>query len=820
MIYCDVIIPLSLPRLFTYHLNDKQQEDIRPGQRVIVEFGKSKLYTGVVRSIHNNKPENYSTKPIHGIIDDDPIVNNFQLQLWQWVTQYYMCTPGEVLKAALPAGLKLESETKIFLNSDFVANEHLNKGEESILGQLLDKGGMTLKELNASQPVKNVYPYIKSLIAKNAVSAEQVLDKGFKAKTETYVFLHENYYDEKNIETLFETLRRAKTQQNLVMVYLSQINEKKDRNEGIVKSELLQIAGAGHSALKALIEKQVFYEKEIEISRLNLEEEEGIAKKLNEVQKKALDQINEIFKTKNTILLHGITSSGKTEVYIQLIKKQLEEGKQVLYLLPEIALTTQIINRLRSVFGNMAGVYHSKFNDNERVEVYNGVAKKTGEEGAIQLVLGVRSSVFLPFHNLGLVIVDEEHENTYKQYDPAPRYHARDTAIYLAMLHGAKTLLGTATPSVESYYNAKTGKYGLVELKERYLNIQLPEIIVANTREAYRKKQMQSLFTQQMINELKLVLEKGEQAILFKNRRGYAPYLECNTCNWIPYCKNCDVTLTYHKNKNELTCHYCGFSRNVPVNCDVCGQPALQTKGYGTEKIEDELTVFFPEIRVMRMDLDSTRTKKAHEKIIDAFENKEVDILVGTQMISKGLDFDNVSLVGILNADSMLNFPDFRAHERSFQLMAQVSGRAGRKNKRGKVIIQASDDAHPVIQDVLHNNFKSLFIRQLDERKLFRYPPFYRLILLKVKHRDKTIVNRASHYLATLLFKTFGNRVTGPEFPLVERVQNLFQKNILLKVENEKAGTGAKSVVSKAIDILLSVGEYKNVRVTIDVDPL
>jgi primosomal protein N' (replication factor Y) (superfamily II helicase) len=433
--------------------------------------------------------------------------------------------------------------------------------------------------------------------------------------------------------------------------------------------------------------------------------------------------------------------------------------------------------------------------------------------------LGARSSVFLPYQNLGLVIVDEEHESTYKQYDPAPRYHARDTAIYLAALHGAKVLLGTATPSVESYYNAKMGKYGLVEINERYQDMQMPEIIVANTKEAYRKKQMKSFFSPQMLENIQLSLGNGEQVILFKNRRGYAPYIECNNCNWIPYCTNCDVTLTYHKQTNDLTCHYCGFSQHMPTHCKICGQPALQTKGYGTEKIEDELSLFFPDAKIQRMDLDSTRSKKAYEKIIHAFEEKEIDILVGTQMITKGLDFDNVSLVGVLNADGMLNYPDFRAHERSYQLMAQVSGRAGRKNKRGKVVIQASDPAHPVITDVRHNNYKSQFLRQLDERRMFKYPPFYRLIALYVKHKDKDAVNRAAHYLAQALFNIFGNRVNGPEFPLVERVQNLYQKNILLKIESDKTGGKTKNLVMKCIGQMLSQPGYGSVKVLTDVDP-
>lgn len=821
MNFCDVILPFSLPGLFTYHVSEEQLGNILPGTRVIVEFGKKKLYTAIVFNIHANQPEGYKTKPVQSIVDENPIVNNLQLKLWEWVASYYMCAMGEVYKAALPSGLKLESETKIYMNKDFVADGQLSKGEGQVLNIISAKGTATVNQVNSQLSISNSYSYLKSLLNKNAVSTEQVINKGFKPKTESYITLCDEFSDEAKLEQLFESLNRAKAQQKLLMTYLAETNGFENNNgKEIKKGELLDKAGAGLSSLKQLIEKSVFEEIDKEESRLNTEHNVIPIKELSEAQNLAFNSVKKLFKSKNTVLLHGVTSSGKTEVYIHLIQEQLNAGKQVLYLLPEIALTTQIINRLRSVFGKKVGVYHSKFNDNERVEVYNGVMKGADEENTIQLVLGVRSSVFLPFHNLGLVIVDEEHENTYKQYDPAPRYNARDTGIYMSILHGSKTLLGTATPCIETYYNAKMGKYGLVELNERYKNIEMPEIIISNTKEAYRKKQMKSVFTPAMVDRVKTTLENGEQAIIFKNRRGYAPYIECNTCNWIPYCKNCDVTLTYHKKSNDLSCHYCGFSKKVPSGCEVCGQQSITTKGYGTEKIEDELSIFFPEAKIIRMDLDSTRSKKAYEKIINAFEEKEVDILVGTQMISKGLDFDNVSLVGVLNADSMLNFPDFRAHERSYQLMAQVSGRAGRKNKRGTVIIQVSDPDHPIIIDVVHNNYKNMFMRQLDERKMFRYPPFFRLILIKIKHKDKNIVNRASHYLATILFKAFGSRVTGPEFPLVERVQNLFQKNIILKIEAEKAGPKAKGVTQRAINHMLSVNEYKSVRVNIDIDPL
>ena len=753
-------------------------------------------------------------------MDDVPIVTNSQMKLWEWMSSYYMCSIGEVLKAGLPSGLKLESETRIYLNNEYVAEERLSEVEEEFLDTLKQSGPHTVKEINTKLAINNSYIILRSLIDKKAITTEEEIHTLFKPKKESFVLLNDLYHDDNQLNELFERLKRAKVQLNLLMgfIHLSNFGNGKENRE-VSKSDLFEYTKASHQALKALIEKEVFFEELREVSRLDSFTETISVKELNPSQSDALKSIKNLFLTRNTVLLHGVTSSGKTEIYIHLIQQYIEEGKQILYLLPEIALTTQIVNRLRNVFGKKVGVYHSKFNDNERIEVYNGVLKNASGEDSLQLVLGVRSSVFLPFSNLGLVIVDEEHENTYKQFDPAPRYHARDTAIYLATLHGAKVLLGTATPSVESFYNAKKGKYGYVELKERFQNMELPEVILADTREAYRKKEMKSIFTPVLLSNIENALKKDEQVILFKNRRGYAPYIECDTCNWIPYCKNCDVTLTYHKKTGELNCHYCGYNIKVPSHCHVCNQPALKTKGFGTEKIEDELSVFFPDANIQRMDLDSTRSKKAYEKIISAFEKKEIDVLVGTQMISKGLDFDRVSLVGVLNADQMLNFPDFRAHERSYQLMAQVSGRAGRKNKRGKVIIQVSDIHHPVIDDVLHNNFKALFLRQIDERKLFKYPPFYRLILLKVKHKDKMIVNKASYLLAKQLFQVFGNRVSGPEFPLIERIQNMFQKNIMLKIEADKSGIGVRQNITNIIQYVNSMEEYRSVRVVIDVDP-
>jgi primosomal protein N' (replication factor Y) (superfamily II helicase) len=591
------------------------------------------------------------------------------------------------------------------------------------------------------------------------------------------------------------------------------------KNKGLIPFKKLQSTpGFSQHALKTLVAKNVLEIEEIVTGRLDLDPlDVNAAKGLDENQQQSMNEVLTEFKTKNVVLLHGVTGSGKTEIYIQLIKEQLKNKKQVLYLLPEIAITTQIINRLRYVFGEKVGVYHSKFPDSERVEIWNNLLKN--DEKSYQVILGVRSAIFLPFRQLGLVIIDEEHENTFKQQDPAPRYHARDTAIVLADMMQAKCLLGTATPSIESYYNAKSEKFGLVELKERFGNIEMPEINLANMLEARKKRQMKSIFTPQLLTMIKETVENGEQVILFQNRRGFAPYLECDTCGWIPYCKNCDVSLTYHKSGNQLTCHYCGFSTQVFTICKACENPTLSTKGFGTEKIEDELKIFFPDFKAIRMDFDSTRSRKAYEKIIDEFESGRAQILVGTQMISKGLDFDNVGLVGILNADNMLNFPDFRAHERSYQLMAQVSGRAGRKKKMGKVLIQTSNPEHPVIKMVVKNDYMSLFNQQITERKKFNYPPFYRLIEITLKHKNQLLIENAAQDLARDLIAVFNTRVLGPESPPIPKMHNLYQKRILLKLEKQLNMKKSKEIIHHSVQNLLSKENYRNIQVINNVDP-
>jgi primosomal protein N' (replication factor Y) (superfamily II helicase) len=824
--FAEVILPLALPKLYTYSVPVEYLHAARSGSRVIVQFGRRKIYSAVIRHIHHIKPEGYDTKDILGLLDDKPIVSELQMKFWEWVADYYMCTVGEVYKAALPAGLKLESETKIVLarNAEELESFQFSDNEDLLVNILLDNEMLTISEVNKVLEVKDSLRIIKSLLDKGIISVFEQLKQAYKPKFETLLSLHKDYFDETRLKALFDQLSRAPKQLELLMHYvkitgLFAYHTKRGSTLPIRKKELLEQTNVSSQTLNTLIKKGIFVTTEQEIGRLDRTEDGLIGiKKLNEEQSSGLEKIEKYFTQKQVVLLHGVTSSGKTEIYIHLIQKELEKRKQVLYLLPEIALTSQIINRLKSVFGRKTGVYHSKFNDSERVEIWKSV-ENTGDDDSYQIILGVRSSVYLPFSNLGLIIIDEEHENTYKQFDPAPRYHARDTAIYLASFHKAKVLMGTATPSIESYFNAKSGKYGLVELKKRYSDMSLPGIVIADVRDAQRKHKMKSHFTSLLLENIDQALKNKEQVILFQNRRGFSYYLECQKCGWIPGCKHCDVKLTYHKRLGHLTCHYCGYFVVVPAVCQACGSPNLQTKGFGTEKIEEELPVFFPDTTIARLDLDSTRSKKAYETIFEDFETGKTDILIGTQMVSKGLDFDNVSVVGIINADSLLNFPDFRASERSYQLMAQVSGRAGRKNKTGKVIIQTMQPNHKVITDVIHNNYFSLYQREIAERQMFKYPPFYRLIRVTIKHKDPKQAMLGAKYLAKELKKTFKSRVLGPQEPLIPRIQMKYLQQIIIKIERDKIGKKAKSYILDALIQLKNHTDYRSVDYSIDVDP-
>lgn len=819
MKYAGVILPVPVGNTFTYRIPDEFDDFVQVGMRVVVPFGQKKMYTGVVAIIHTFKPElPYEIRDIICPLDNTPILRNPQLKFWEWISTYYMAYVGEVYQAAVPTGLKPDSETMVCVNPDFEVEEVLPEKEQKILDILSDGKPVAVDNLSKITAMRSLMPNLKRLLARGAIQVNEEFTEKYHAKTETYVRLMPEARYEDKLQAIFDELSKARKQLDLLMFYIDLskcLNPKLCRE--VSKKELLEKSGVSAAILTNLVEKGIFELYKKVVGRLDTNVQE-ISEKfdLNTFQQLAYNEIEHKFSEHQVVLLHGVTSSGKTEIYIHLINKIIAEGKQVLYLVPEIALTTQLTSRLKRIFGNQLGVYHSKFSDSERVEIWNKVLQDKGYD----VILGVRSSVFLPFRQLGLVIVDEEHDSSFKQYDPPPRYNARNVAIVLAGMHGAKTLLGSATPSVESYYNAKTGKFGFVELNQRFLEIEMPEILVCDIKEAYRKKCMNGHFSDILLQKMKIALDSGEQVILFQNRRGYAPYIECKACAYVPKCKNCDVSLTVHKVFNTLTCHYCGFSISIPTVCPACNTPSLFTKGFGTEQIEDELKLLFPEAKVGRMDLDTTRSKKSYEKLITAFEQRTIDILIGTQMVTKGLDFENVSLVGILNADNMLNYPDFRAHERAFQLMTQVSGRCGRKNKRGLVVLQTSTPEHPVIQQVLQHNFTLMYETQYAQRFQYHYPPFVRMVEITVKHKDVNTVKNAAIELKNRMRSVFGGRVLGPVEPAVSRIQNLYLRQVLLKIENTASPVKAKELLQEIIHNLVSESSYRRVIVSIDVDPM
>ncbi|HIA10605.1 MAG TPA: primosomal protein N' [Flavobacteriales bacterium] len=801
-------------------------DEVQVGKRVVVQFGKSKVYSAIVFSIHETAPSNYQAKYILSVLDSKPIVNGTQLKHWQWISAYYMCTIGEVMASALPSGLKLASESLIELNPEYNSEQvPINDKEFLIVDALEIHGSLNLGEVSKIIDQKITIPLIKSMLEKGVITVTEKLKKKFKPKTVSCVRLAKGVDNEEDLKVIFDQLSKAPKQLELLMGYITMSNRYHTGPSEVLKLELLKSTSSSSGILNQLVKKEVLELYNKEIGRLTMSSanaENGALVQLTDPQKKSFSQINKLHQTKEVVLLHGITSSGKTEIYIKLIQKVLGKGQQVLYLLPEIALTAQIITRLRKHFGNRVGVYHSKFNENERVEVWNSILGESpsGSDENFDVIIGARSALFLPFQHLGLVIIDEEHENSFKQYNPAPRYHARDAAIYLAGLHGAKTVLGTATPAVESYHNAISGKYGLVELKIRYAGMVLPEIIPVDLSEEHRKKRIVSHFSAKLIEEMECALGLSEQIILFQNRRGFSSFLECNTCNWIPQCVNCDVTLTYHKYNHRMQCHYCGYSEDIITKCGACGNGDMQTRGFGTEMIEEDLAETFPNAKVRRMDLDSTRSKHAYSKIIGDFEEGAIDILVGTQMVAKGLDFDNVSVVGILNADSMLNFPDFRAHERAYQLMAQVAGRAGRKKKRGTVILQTFSKSHPTIHQVLSNDYKGMYEDELTQRIKFRYPPFFRIIDITLRHREASKLDEGAKILATQLREHFGDRLLGPEYPHIARVRNMYNKVMLLKIESPASIIKAKAQLATEIEAFKLTKIGKSTRVIVDVDPL
>lgn len=816
MNYADIILPVPLQKLFTYSIPDSMVDTINIGSRVVVHFGKKKSYSGIVYSIHQEKPD-YETKDIVQVVDSTPIVVEPQLKLWSWMADYYVCSMGEIYRAALPSGLKLESESRLIYNAMFEAETLLSDKQEMILNYVEQKKACTISELQQFCTDFNVLPQLKKLIEMQAIFISEELRDSYKPKTDTFYSIATDIRNDNALGLWMDKLEKAPRQLETLMTFIQKVGGLGKAKGGVsLQRELLNKEGINAQALSELVKKGVLEARKENISRIENNNTSIIAPHpLSDTQQKAIDEIFTSFETHTTSLLHGVTSSGKTEIYIHLIKHFIDQGKQVLYLLPEIALTTQITQRLRRHFGADLGIYHSKFNDAERVEVWN----KLLSTNDYKVILGVRSSVMLPFKNIGLIIVDEEHETSYKQFDPAPRYNARDMANVLAGIHGAKVLLGSATPSYESYNNALNNKYGYIALKQRYAGIQMPEITAIDMREARQKKQTDGIFSYRLKDAINNALSNGEQVILFQNRRGFSPYIECNQCAWIPKCQNCDVSLTYHKNTHQLVCHYCSYTIQLPKTCPCCGSPYLEPQGYGTEKIEEDVKTVFPTARVVRMDLDTARTRAAYEKIISDFEQHQYDILVGTQMISKGLDFDRVSTVGIMNADNMLNMPDFRAYERCFAMISQVSGRAGRHGKRGNVYLQTRQADHPIIKHIIDNNYEAHAKEQLKEREMYHYPPFDRMINITIKHKEHETARYAAFEASQRLRSIFGNRVLGPQEPEINRIATYFLQRIIIKVDKQSSPSKVKYIMMQCMNELIAQQQYRSVLFQVDVDP-
>ena len=820
-LFAEVLLPIPVPGTFTYRVPYALNDAIRVGQRVVVQFGKTKIMSGLVISLTEKVPE-VEVKYLTDILDDQPLVNAAQLKFWEWVQSYYLCHLGEVMQSALPSALKLSSESTVALSRDFeLDSQPLNDYEYMIVEALQIQPKIAVSEVSKIIGFKKVMPLIHTMMEKGILVMEEELNEKYKAKYERFVRLTSDYRDEANLHELMDNLtKRAYKQLEVLLAYLTLGG---DCDNDLKASDLLKKAKATSTILKAMVEKGVFEVYERQVSRLKeFKAQIDVSTiQLTPAQQKAYNLIKAGFAEQKPVLLHGVTSSGKTEIYIKLIQEAIDEGKQVLYLLPEIALTAQIINRLKQYFGDRLGVYHSRYGVNERVEVWQQVRDFAQNKGAQrQIIIGSRSAIFLPYSDIGLIIVDEEHDSSFKQMDPAPRYNARDAAIVLASIHHAKVLLGSATPSYESYYNALNGRYRLVEITERFGGVQMPEIILSDMRVERRRKTVQADFGSALLDAVKETLEEHNQAILFQNRRGFSLRIECDDCHYVPQCINCDVSLIYHKNQNVMRCHYCGYTTSVPAECPNCHSTNIKMHGFGTEKVEEDLQTILPEAKVARLDLDTTRSRNDYQSILEAFQDKETDILVGTQMVTKGLDFDSVKVVGILNADNMLSFPDFRAHERSFQLMAQVAGRAGRKGKQGKVIIQTYEPSHPVLQDVLNNNFKGLYEKQMLTRRQFGYPPFYRIVLIRLKHKDFQKLNPAATELASMLRPIFKQDLLGPEYPMVSRVKNLYIKQMMVKFNREHNAQKVKELIMKQVHLFQLHPDYKSVIVQIDVDPM
>jgi len=819
-LYAQVILPLAVEGFYTYLVPEALHRRISPGSRVLVPFGKKRIYSAIVHSIQEESPEGFQAKLILDLLDDSPLVSQEQLALWDWISAYYMCTPGEVMRAGLPSGLRPESESRVQYNFHFEDDRVLDQHLRLLLELVKDQGEVTIGDLQLAEVSGNPVKLLKQLVEMGAVEINEFVRHAAPQKSVSYLRFSDSYRKEEALHDLLDQLARAPRQKALVEQILSLTGSRdKDLESALKKREVVREAGDS-GAVMALVKKGVLeqFEKE-ELWKGEPEEDaSGKAFPLTDEQQRGLDEIKEQFLSQQAVLLHGVTSSGKTELYIHLIGEMLEHGKQVLYMLPEIALTTQIIQRIRRVFGNKVGVYHSRYSDSDRVHVYRNLLGLTDDD-TYGVIIGVRSAIFLPFKDLGLIIIDEEHENTYKQHDPAPRYHARDTAQVLALHHNARVLMGTATPSFETLYNARTRKYGYVTLSKRFGNVEPPEMILADTRVATKRKQMVSHFTPQLMQAIKEALAAKEQVILFQNRRGFSHYIVCNDCDHIPICERCDVSLTYHRTSGKLECHYCGHKENMPEACPSCGHTNMTMKGFGTEKIEDELPLIFEGIRVGRLDTDTARSVNRTRTMFRQFEEGKLDLLIGTQMLSKGLDFSNVTLVGVLDADQMLHFPDFRAFERSFQLIYQVSGRAGRRKKRGKVIVQTMDPGHPVIQYISNSDFEGLYEDQMEERQLFGYPPFRRMIRISFRHKIPSILDGATDLIARELKDIFSSRVLGPQYPPVRKTHNTFQKQIILKIEKEASYERARELLKEVLSGLSGNEVFRSVRISVDVDP-
>ncbi|TNF25570.1 MAG: primosomal protein N' [Bacteroidetes bacterium] len=815
-LFVEVILPLPLAGTFTYRVPREMESGVAVGKRVVVQFGRRKLYTGVIRELHHNPPQHYQAKYIEDLLDDAPVVFDSQLEFWQWMAAFYLCHIGDVMNAAIPSGLKLSSESRLAIHPDYAGELDELDGEQlDVLEALQHNTFLTLDDIAQLVRKTHVHRVVRSLVDRGVVVQYEELQEKYRPRTELIYRLADWLNDKEKLQEVFDALKRAPKQLEALMLVM-QLSRGGAANGHAKRQQLLSDHGVSAAAIEQLVKKDILQKEELETSRLHGREawaEEGVT--LTEQQQQALELLQRNFSEKDAALLHGITGSGKTEVYIRLIESFLEREGQVLYMLPEIALTAQMILRLQKHFGEQVGIYHSKVSDAERVEVW----KKQLSPTPYKVILGARSSLFLPFSNLRLVILDEEHEHTFKQHDPAPRYHARDAVAHLCKQMGAKLLLGSATPSLEAYYNAKRGKIGLISLNERYGGLQLPHVEVCDLSKERQADAMKGPFSSHLLSRVAETLHRRQQVIIFQNRRGYSSFVQCNHCGWVPDCINCDISLTYHKYSNDLRCHYCGHADRVPIVCPNCQSTYIKTKGFGTEQIEEELALHFPEATVARMDMDTTRGKHAYTRIISDFEEQRIDILVGTQMVTKGLDFDHVGLVGILNADQLLNYPDFRSYERAYQLMAQVSGRAGRKGRRGLVVIQTGQPGHFIIDMVVQNNYVGMYEAELAQRKQFRYPPFIRMICITAKHRDREVVDAASDALANALEPIPDKLLLGPEYPLVQRVRNKYNKQIILKMGGSNIGLRKVEVFAQ-IERVNAMKEYRSVYFQIDVDPV